>query len=528
MIRLDLCGIASLVLGLFTLSAGADDFKERCEGFAASDIANAAVLGPIHYESAQSDGRPERCIVKGRIVSSPSSTINFRVDLPSPGTWNTKVLMLGGGGFDGMVPTDVDGIPAGVRERLNIAPKQFYSHVVSSTDSGHQGRGAVRAFDFSWSAQNPSALLNHAYEANHLVLGAVVSLAKSFYGKSPTHRYMVGSSNGGRQGIIAAQMYPDDYDGILSFVPAISQQAYAANQTPFFQHVYSKPENWLNAQQLDLYVAAEKAACDELDGLKDGVIGNPHGCHYDPAQLVCKDGTDGNECLTPGQADAIRLYLSDRNVGVSEANGMKYPRYLPGSTPEEWKQFVFGSSFAARNGIDFILADMIVKNTITNDPTASIMTHDPQAYVEQYTKMEALIDATNPDLSAFSRSGGKLIILHSTGDYCVAPERTAQYVSAVRSRLGESKTREFVRFFAAPGLGHGMSGPGADRFPVFTALQEWVERGRAPTGLVATKNDQSAPDGVKFTRPLCEYGSYPKYKGSGDPTKASSFVCTAY
>jgi feruloyl esterase len=464
-------------------------------------------------------------VLRGRIVSSPTSTINFRVDLPAPAAWNARVLMIGGGGFDGVIPTDRFDLRA--IARMGLDPEEGARFVIGSTDSGHQGRGETPYLDYSWAARNPTALRNHASEANHLVLGAMVSLATQFYGKAPTRRYHYGVSNGARQGIMAAQRHPEDYDGILALAPAISQTAFAANLTPIMKHIYSDPANWLDQRRLTAWMAAEVAACDELDGLGDGIISDYRGCRFDPGALACA-GTDegGGSCLLPGQVQSLRMWLGEKRVNVPMANGLDgYAIYGPGGPVSEWR-YVFGRTFAGREAFDFIAADNIVKNGITDNPVASVLTHDPEQWASQYLANSELIDATSPDLSAFFARGGKLISMHGAGDYCVSYERMGQYFRSVEAKMGREATAKFFRFFVAPSIGHGLSGAGADGFTLFPALQAWVEQGKSPDGQVAVKRD---PDGtVRFARPLCDYGSYARYRGQGDPASAASFVCKAY
>jgi feruloyl esterase len=507
--------ISLLVVVLF---AAPPDFKSQCQSFTPARIAGDATLTAKRFEP-DSAGRPARCVLHGRIVSSPTSTINFRVDLPAPGAWNTKVLMIGGGGFDGVIPTDDFDFRRTIQ--MGLSPEKGNAFVVGSTDSGHQGRGEIPEIDYSWAARNPSALRNHAYEANHLVLGAMVSLVTSFYGKAPTRRYHYGVSNGARQGIMAAQRYPADYDGILALAPAISQTAFAANLTPVLKHVYSDPDNWMDQERLRAYVAAEVAACDLLDGVSDGVIGNYRNCRFDPATLACGATKDGN-CLTPGQIQSLRMWRGEKRVNVPLADGLGgYAIYGPGGSVQEWA-FLFGKTFAGREAFDFIAAENIVKNGITDDPVATVLLHDPEKWASQYLANSELIDATNPDLSGFFSRGGKLLSMHGAGDYCVSYDRMGQYYRAVEARLGNDKTRASFRLFVAPSVGHSMTGAGPEWFTLFPALEAWVEQGKSPDGLVATKKE---PDGsVRFTRPLCDYGWYPHYR-SGDPAKAGSFEC---
>jgi len=162
---------------------------------------------------------------------------------------------------------------------------------------------------------------------------------------------------------------------------------------------------------------------------------------------------------------------------------------------------------------------------VTDDPVGTVMRHEPERWPSQYLANSELIDATSPDLAKFAARGGKLLVVQGPGDYCVSYERTGQYYRSVVDRAGKDRVREFLRYYVSPGLGHSFTGAGADSFTLFPALLDWVERGRAPEGLIATKRDQGGNAG--FARPLCEYGTFPKYQGSGDPNKAESFACAA-
>jgi feruloyl esterase len=496
------------------------DLRAACQRFSPKTLPNRATVTSVRF-APDSAGRPARCVVRGKIVSSPTSTITFRVDLPPASAWNQKTLMMGGGGFDGMIPTDYFDWRAQANQ-MGMRQADADGFVVGSTDSGHQGRGALPYVDYSWAARNPTALRNHASEANHLVLGAMVGLTKAFYGKAPVRRYMMGLSNGGRQGLMAAQRHPEDYDGILVLSPAISQTAFAANLAPILSHIYSDPDNWLDQRKAALYTAAELAACDEGDGLKDGIIGNYRNCRFDPASLMCQGGDDPS-CLTPGQVKTLQMWRGEKRVNAPMADGLTgYAIYGPGGPASEWS-YLFGNSFAGRDAFDFIAADNIVKNGITEDPVASVVTHDPEKWPARYLANSELIDATNPNLTAFFARGGKIIVVHSPGDYCVSYERAGQYFRSVEARMGTETTAKSFRYFVAPSLGHGLNGPGANSFTVFPALVDWVERGTAPDGQVAAKKDSTGS--VRFTRPLCEYGRYPRYNGTGDPNQASSFAC---
>lgn len=515
----------AMIALLWSAPATAQDsapFDARCASFRPTDVPNGAVVQSVTLEQPDRD-RPLRCAIRGQIVSSPTSTINWKVDLPETSVWNGRLLHVGGGGFDGWLPTEKRNWE-NLAKMLGTDRPRMWTFVTVSSDSGHQGRGQLAVLDFSWALNNPSALKSHADMANHLTLGVATALTKAFYGKAPAYRYMYGQSNGGRQGIVAAQRHPEDYDGVLALAPAISQEGFAANHVALQKHMFSRPENWPSPTQITTFINAQIAACDALDGLKDGVIDNYEACRFDPAELICPEGHIDAGCLTKGQADSIRMVLSDRKVDVPLADGLiGYPAYGPGGDKNEWMTYLLGPSFEARASVDYGLTDNIVKYGITNDPNASLMTHDPTKWKAQYLALSEQIDATNPDLSAFAARNGKIITWYGVADYCVAMRRFAEYYRMVQQRMGEKATRNISRFYVSPSLGHGLDGAGANTVGLLSALQDWVEKSKAPAQQIASKLDNKG--NVKFQRPLCEVGTHPKYNGKGDPNKATSFAC---
>jgi feruloyl esterase len=485
-------------------------------------VVRSAAMGP----EAATGASTRVCVVRGEIITSASSVIHFRLDLPDPSQWNTKLLMVGGAGFDGVVPTEQ---PAGLWFTQLLGPDagQVSGFALVSSDSGHEGRGKSPISDFSWVARNPTALRNHAYEANHTVLVAASELLLQFYGRPASRRYIAGGSNGGRMGLVAIQHYPFDYDGVLALEPAISQEGFAANLGPeMLSHIFASSENWMDSAQIALYEKGELAACDALDGLKDGILANPMACNYDGSDLQCKSSERPSDaCLTAGQLESIRRIHEDKKVPVTLADGwVGYMGFGRGGESSDWAVYLFGPSFAAREAADYVLADNIVKWGITDDPNATVMTLDPTQWAAQYRALSDEIDATNPDLSAFYAHGGKLIVWYGDSDACVSYRQTARYLDSVRTKLGDEMTRKFLRFYISPATGHSMAGAGESTEPLLSALEAWVEQGRSPQQPVSILAAKSAAPGA--TRPLCEYPQFPRYRGHGDPTKADSFACS--
>lgn len=497
--------------------------------FERTELREAQTVTEMHYGTGEAITLPRACIVRGTIVSGPGSTIRWAVELPEGADWNGKTMTLGGGGFDGFIPTDD---PWHVKYVQTDAALPF---VRISSDSGHQTE------DFAWGT-DPVALHNHAQEANHLALQVGTHIATQFYGKAPTRRYMVGHSNGGRSGLIAADRYPNDYDGVLAMAPAISQQAHQVNMGEFNRWIYGRQAdgsvdatvparaNWISPAKSALYAAAEINACDTLDGLADGIIGNVEACTYVPTDLQCADdvaGIDDDSCLTTGQIEAIRLNYTNKTVPLTLANGMTgYERYgRGGAATGDWQVYAFGFEYDGdllRKGFSYIAPTSVIL-ALTGSDTADVMSHDPLSISATWQALSNTMEPS-PDLGRFAQRG-KLLVWYGLADTCVSVYRTAAFLDKVQQNLGSTDYSRFARFVTSPGIGHDLTGPGAANADLITALVDWVEKGIAPDQLVATGSVTDTSGTRTFERPLCSFPRFPKYKGSGDTDKADSFSC---
>jgi feruloyl esterase len=485
---------------------------EACAAFTPTQLPHGAKVAKTEYRQAHAVF-PEACIVRGTIVSSAASTINWAVELPPRDRWNGKSLTYGGSGFDGFIPTDTD-------YYHGMAGPSSRAFVRMSSDAGHQIRGF-----FPWGLDD-TALKNHGFEANHLTLEIGVRIATQFYGREPTRRYMFGQSNGGRAGLVAAQRYPTDYHGIVALEPAIAQQAHQVNLgATTMKHIYSSRENWLSKEKVALFAEAEIKACDKLDGLEDGVIGNVAACNYIPTDLLCK-GADNDRCLTAGQIESIRLIYTDHKVPVTFADGATgYPRFgRGGAATSDWAVYVFGNSFESREAFNYMAATEAAK-VVEGKQQLDTFKHDPAKFSSQYLRLSKQIDVTNPDISAFANNGGKLLIWYGTADTCVTMYKTADYFAAMKKQMGTEKVASFARFLTSPGVGHNLDGPGAGTADFVAAMDRWVENGVAPDQLVAAKLSDDFSKRL-FERPVCEFPKFPRYKGTGDTSKAESFTCS--
>jgi pimeloyl-ACP methyl ester carboxylesterase len=485
--------------------------SEICSSYSSTSLPHGATITSAGVRPATS-ALAEVCVIHGQIVSAPTSTIKWAVELPPTAAWNGKTVTVGGGAFDGFIPTDTE-------RYQSLFGRSIDPFVKISSDSGHQTP------DFSW-AIDDVALLNHAYEANHQVLEVGTQIATDVYGRKPKRRYSIGHSNGGRSSLVAAQRYPRDYDGVVAMQPAISQQGHEANQVEMLRHFFSETSNWLSPAKIALYAKAEMAACDKLDGLEDGVINNMAACNYVPADLLCA-GAANDSCLTAGQIESIRLIYSDKSLNVQLADGIRgYPRMgRGGAATSDWQLFMFGSSFQARDSFNYFVGSEAAK-VVTKNTAVDYMTYDPTQYQAGWTRLSEKIDATNPDLAAFADNGGKMLVWYGAADACVSLYRTVQYLDSVKAKLGDAKTRSFARLLVTPGVGHAQDGPDAGRIDLLGALDKWVESNTAPDALVGAKlaDDNKT---VLFQRPVCEYPKFPRYNGTGDPTKAENFTCAS-
>ena len=499
--------------------AASQPLTQACPSYRTATLPHGATITRTELRAAEGL-LPEVCIVRGEIVSSPQSTIHWAVELPAGTVWNGKTLTVGGGAFDGFIPTDDPWYQ-------HIIGASAHTYVKMSSDSGHLAPG------FAWGASDV-ALRNHAFDANHFVLEVGTAIAADFYGKRPARRYHIGHSTGGRSALAATQNYPKDYDGVVAMEPAISQQAHQTNLGPtLLRHVFSKPENWMSPAKIALYAKAETAACDGLDGLKDGIIGNVAACTYVPTELLCK-GADNDSCLTAGQIESVRLIYATKDIPVTLSQGARgYPGFgRGGAATSDWEAYVFGPSFEARDSFNYMAVSAAAR-LVEGNPAADLLQHDPTRYQAPYLRLANMIDATNPDISAFADNGGKLLIWYGMGDACVSVYRTADYLDSVRQRLGASKVQGFARMLTSPSNGHNLDGPGTDPVSIdlLAAMDAWVERGTAPDRLGATRYEPADPRAGRQTpvlqRPVCEYPKFPRHDGKGDPAKAESFSCSA-
>jgi hypothetical protein len=492
------------ILSLMLAGAAAAQSPVRtCESLAAVELPNAAIESSAVEPEA--NGRPAFCRVTAILTHPPAGDrIRVWIGLPTSG-WNGRFEGVGGGGFSG---GSANGIAAPVTQ----------GYAAGSTDTGHEGGSGGFALD-------PSGKLNwllirdNAYLGVHEMTLTGKALAQAFYGSAPRHSYWNGCSTGGRQGLSEAQRYPADYDGILAGAPAINWTKLHVEQM-WGAMVMKQLNNYVPQCKFAAAQAAAVAACDEIDGVKDGVIENPRACMFDPKRLV---GTSADGCgdFTELDAEVVRRIWQ----GPRRQDGSFLWYGLERGADFSGLSSTGGTPLAAR------------PNPITMEWWRYFLNQNPQwdwgaltpALYEQYwdqsvEEFSAVLATDNPDLSAFRDRGGKLILWHGWSDQLIYPEGTIDYYQRVQKQMGGEGASKFARLFLAPGVGHCGGGPGPQPDGQFDAVVQWVEKGQAPEMLHAVRREKGA---VVRTRPLCPFPLMAKYRGSGSTDDQASFACAA-
>jgi hypothetical protein len=472
---------------------------------------------------------PEYCKVVGAIapVDPKAPPIRFEVNLPTQ--WNGSSVQFGGGGFNGTLITGLGLPPLMPADRPSPLARGFVTY---GTDSGHQNAPGVPLQAF---ALNDEALTNFAYAAYKKVRDVAVALMQRRYGRAPAKLYYVGFSEGGREGLTMAERFPGDFDGILSGVPVINWVGLQSAGTRAGVAQFSG--GWVGPDQVKLVNDAVIAACDQLDGLADGIISNYDGCKrvFDAAKLACAAGAKAG-CLSEAQLDAVNTLHAPFEFSFALANGLRsYPGWglggeaAPGSGPVGgWVSWQTGTAAPTlppgpTSSRAWLYGSGAVQYFFARDPSYDVTKFDPTQFADRLREISALMDSTSPDLTAFSAHGGKLIMYENMADYAQSPYAGIEYFKSVVAKMGATSVEGFLRLYAAPGVDHmGVGAPSS--VDLLEVLTDWAENGKAPGELVQVSQETKPPFAPLAARPMCRYPAYPHYQG-GDVTKADSFVC---
>ena len=472
---------------------------------------------------------PEYCKVLGRIapLDRNAPPILFQVNLPTQ--WNGRSVQYGGGGFNGVLITGLGLVPAAPYDKPSPLAQGF---VTVGTDSGHQNQPGQPPQTF---ALNDEALVNFAHASYKKVRDVSVDLMMRAYGRAPSKLYFVGSSEGGREGLTMAQRYPDAFDGIFSRVPVIHWTG--LQHAGLRDGLATMGEGWIRPPQVKLVHDAVLAACDAADGVADGIVSDTIGCRqrFDVTRLRC-NGAPSDQCLSDAQVRAVQTLHSPLRLDVELANGLReYPgrgpsgENLASSGPTGgWTAWWLGGAAPAlppqpNNSIAWVYGAGAIQYFYARNPSADLRTYKAADHAARVREVSALMDSTNPDLSAFAARGGKLIMLENLADYAQSPYAGTAYYESVLQRLGRDTVEGFMRLYTAPGVDHVGTGAPAN-VDMLGALVDWVERRQAPAQLTLVEQGAKSPFAVQRARPLCHWPMVPRYK-SGDTASAASFVC---
>ncbi|HCC59586.1 MAG TPA: tannase/feruloyl esterase family alpha/beta hydrolase [Solibacterales bacterium] len=465
-------------------------------------------------------GVPAFCRVAGSIAPSTDSDIRFEVWLPAA-NWNGKFQGIGNGGYAGTISFG------------GLAEAVHNGYATASTDTGHQDPG--NDVTAAWALHHPEKIIDFGYRAIHETALAAKPIIAAFYGNAPTKSYFSSCSNGGRQALMEAQRFPADYDGIVAGAPANYWTRLLSLAASNAKATLAAAASYIPAAKLPAIEAAALAQCDAKDGVHDGVIENPTACRFDPSVLLCQ-ARETASCLTAPQLTAVKAIYD----GLRDGHGkLLFPGYSPGgeAEPGGWAPWITGD--APQKSLLFAFGTQFFKNMVYSDPAWQFRAFNPDADVpaaEQ--RMARYLNATDADLSAFEKRGGKLILYHGWADAAIPALNAINYYDSVVAAVGAPRAGNFVRLYMVPGMEHCGGGDGPADFgqgrtsdadplhSVNAAIEAWVEHAAAPNHLIATKyRNDSGTKAVVRTRPLCAWPEVAKYSGSGSTDDAANFTC---
>jgi feruloyl esterase len=437
-----------------------------------------------------------------RVQAVIEKEIEFELWLPPAPAWNGRYLAVGNGGDAGFI--NYQDLARGVSRGFASA----------STDTGHKRSEA------NWGLGHPERVENFGHRAHHLLAETAKRIIELYYAKPATHSYFMGCSGGGAQGLMEAQRYPNDYDGIMAGAGGVGMLPLSTRMLWTALAQEKDPAQRLSETQWQAVMNAVLAKCDAGDGVNDGVVEHPASCHFDPMSMQCTQGSDAATCLTPVQVQTVRLANAPLRDSQQRQIDMGFPagvRYSP----------------VARQ---INIAGTLFGDWTYQDPKWDVRTFSLDRDVPAARQRLPYLEFSDPDLQAFQKAGGKLLAYHGWLDPTVPPGLTIQFYEAATRKLGR-KSSDTFRLFMAPGMDHCSRGTGPENFgqafrgdapmvdadhDLLTALLAWVEDNRTPNRIIASRLSDGKVD---RTRPLCPYPQQARYQGVGSTDDAKNFTC---
>ena len=495
------CVAAPTLVSAQTAPAGKPAMN--CEALTSLALPDGKVTSATAVESDPTRGiHAPHCKVGGVI----GTEIHFEVLLPD--AWNFSFLMGGGGGFvEGVANDQAASVDAG--------------YASAGTDTGHQSSG-LRA---DWALNNHERQINYGHLGVHRTAVTARAIITAYYGTAPRHAYFAGCSNGGRQAMMEAQRYPDDFDGIVAGAPAYDFTSIGAAFLKNIRAAFPTADTQVvRTSTLALLEQAGLGACDAADGVKDGVIGEPAGCRVPVDGIKTCAGEPAADCITAAE----RAVVAKIYAPVAGPTGEIYPGQPAGGEADKggWDLWITGGApgFKSVTGVpslQFGFSTEYFKYFVYNDANWDYTKSDPGRAMTDSVEAGKILNAESVDLTGFKAHGGKLIIWHGWADPALNARSTINYYKRLLER--DPHASDYARLFLMPGVLHCGGGPGPDRVDWIAALTAWTERGTPPSRVIARK--PGADQSSVRTRPLCAYPDHAVFKGTGTPDDERSFDC---
>jgi feruloyl esterase len=443
--------------------------------------------------------------VTGIARPTTDSDIRFEVAIPQGGAWNGRYVQVGNGGFAGSI------YESGLLKALAMG------YAAAGTDDGHQSRIGT---DASWAMGHPQKVIDFGYRALKETTDAAKAIILAYQGRGPKFSYFQGCSDGGREALMEAQRFPADFDGIVAGDPANHWTHLQIEAAWNIQALTATAASYIPRAKLKALEAAVVRECGDADG----VVEDPMACKFDPAVIRCA-AADGPACLTDAQIAAARkIYGGARNprTGAAILAG-----FSPGGENETqgWGPWLIGSPPSGADSLEYAFSSNFFRYVVFGDASYDIrrLNFDGDVAMTD-ARFGHIFNSYSPDLTAFRDRGGKLIQYHGWADPAIPPLDSVGYYRAVQAKMGD--TRGFYRLFMAPGMFHCGGGPGPNVLATQGAIAAWVEEGKAPASLLATKYQSDNPALPPLrTRPLCPFPAKAQWDGKGDASRAESFRC---